>query len=131
MFGGVTRGSKWRGSGVWIVHGVELKGVGLGPVTFGVFFFDDTATTEIYTLSLLGALPISKGSKIPYIQDEGLEVGILEGSRGVQNGPFRGSGSCSDVDLMRVIWGPVSFGVPIWRGRGFSNGGPGSHSEGV
>src|SRR5688572_32288104 len=29
---------------------------------FFVFFFDDTATTEIYTLSLHDALPISAGS---------------------------------------------------------------------
>src|SRR2546428_10094716 len=32
---------------------------GLGPF----FFFNDTATTEIYTLSLHDALPISQGSR--------------------------------------------------------------------
>src|SRR5256885_14964445 len=30
-----------------------------GPMTVLVFFFNDTATTEIYTLSLHDALPIS------------------------------------------------------------------------
>src|SRR5258708_39604553 len=31
------------------------------PLFFFFFFFNDTATTEIYTLSLHDALPISKG----------------------------------------------------------------------
>ena len=31
-------------------------------IVFIVFFFNDTATTEIYTLSLHDALPISLGS---------------------------------------------------------------------
>src|SRR2546426_8406300 len=30
-------------------------------MTFSIFFFNDTATTEIYTLSLHDALPISRG----------------------------------------------------------------------
>src|SRR2546430_17409571 len=33
----------------------------LTPRTFYFFFFNDTATTEIYTLSLHDALPISTG----------------------------------------------------------------------
>src|SRR2546429_4669759 len=39
---------------------------------FLFFFFNDTATTEIYTLSLHDALPISvqKGSLVPSIADE-------------------------------------------------------------
>src|SRR5436189_5308358 len=40
----------------------SLGGVGVSVVTrdrFLVFFFDDAATTEIYTLSLHDALPIS------------------------------------------------------------------------
>src|SRR3712207_7992098 len=32
---------------------------------FFFFFFNDTATTEIYTLSLHDALPISKGTRRP------------------------------------------------------------------
>ena len=35
-----------------------LVGVGGGGVGCGFFFFNDTATTEIYTLSLHDALPI-------------------------------------------------------------------------
>ena len=38
---------------------VGRAGGGGGVGVFG-FFFNDTATTEIYTLSLHGALPISK-----------------------------------------------------------------------
>src|SRR5256886_16586154 len=36
--------------------------VGHGPLFFSFFFFNDTATTEIYTLSLHDALPISMGA---------------------------------------------------------------------
>src|SRR3712207_8452126 len=32
------------------------------------FFFNDTATTEIYTLSLHDALPISDGAKSPWVR---------------------------------------------------------------
>src|SRR5687767_15931997 len=38
----------------WIIRDVRLKS----------FFFSDTATTEIYTLSLHDALPISRGEGI-------------------------------------------------------------------
>src|SRR5260221_12175300 len=41
-------------------------------LTFFFFFFNDTATTEIYTLSLHDALPI-------YIQSEDLVMKIYEG----------------------------------------------------
>src|SRR5258708_38198986 len=33
------------------------------PCSFSFFFFNDTATTEIYTLSLHDALPISSGRR--------------------------------------------------------------------
>src|SRR2546425_9769274 len=33
--------------------------------SFSFFFFNDTATTEIYTLSLHDALPISRGTSSP------------------------------------------------------------------
>ena len=42
------------------------KGGGGGGVV-GVFFFNDTATTEIYTLSLHDALPICKCEQV-YLQ---------------------------------------------------------------
>src|SRR5574344_2451533 len=40
----------------------------LSPFFFFFFFFNDTATTEIYTLSLHDALPISLWHKIPFQQ---------------------------------------------------------------
>ena len=43
--------NEWGGGGGW-------GGVGGGVVGGGGFFFNDTATTEIYTLSLHDALPI-------------------------------------------------------------------------
>src|SRR5256885_13654674 len=42
--------------------------------TFFVFFFNDTATTEIYTLSLHDALPISEAE---------VELGNLEAARAI------------------------------------------------
>src|SRR3989442_6045608 len=42
------------------------------------FFFNDTATTEIYTLSLHDALPISFGLK--QLRDRS-QVGVMSGSR--------------------------------------------------
>src|SRR5467141_523260 len=45
-------------------HHHLCAGHGFGPVQNDeyVFFFNDTATTEIYTLSLHDALPISEGT---------------------------------------------------------------------
>ena len=58
------------GAGLWAFtrmgHRFAMveRGVGLVKkkrrIAFSVFFFNDTATTEIYTLSLHDALPISK-----------------------------------------------------------------------
>ena len=48
--------SKMRKSRAWKV--VRSIAVVLVPVDFLFFFFNDTATTEIYTLSLHDALPI-------------------------------------------------------------------------
>src|SRR5690606_41849216 len=39
------------------------------PYVFSFFFFNDTATTEIYTLSLHDALPISRSTWSPYSRD--------------------------------------------------------------
>src|SRR2546422_6268686 len=36
---------------------------------FCFFFFNDTATTEIYTLSLHDALPISSGYRVTYVRN--------------------------------------------------------------
>src|SRR3712207_8268099 len=45
---------------ILIVEGQKISGV------FELFFFNDTATTEIYTLSLHDALPISAHSEIQF-----------------------------------------------------------------
>src|SRR5258708_15112542 len=43
------------------------------------FFFNDTATTEIYTLSLHDALPISQGLRVWFSKD-GLTAPVMEGA---------------------------------------------------
>src|SRR3989449_2466417 len=47
------------------------------------FFFNDTATTEIYTLSLHDALPISQDNKLP-VADDIFFVPALKGPRGTR-----------------------------------------------
>src|SRR5256886_7764026 len=54
------------------------------PVSF-FFFFNDTATTEIYTLSLHDALPISRFAAVHVRATEGLGVDVLAG-RGLHQG---------------------------------------------
>src|SRR5438046_6942627 len=39
-----------------------------------IFFFNDTATTEIYTLSLHDALPISSGGRSSFISAPSIQV---------------------------------------------------------
>src|SRR2546422_3732546 len=58
------------------------------------FFFNDTATTEIYTLSLHDALPICVFRPIPGLADAGLEW--LQHDRrggGGEDGPSSGRGA--------------------------------------
>src|SRR2546430_6495587 len=47
------------------------------PIVFFFFFFNDTATTEIYTLSLHDALPICR-TRVKYCQEPGEFQGLLE-----------------------------------------------------
>ncbi len=42
-----------------------------------VFFFNDTATTEIYTLSLHDALPIYLRQKISFMNKDGKKIGVI------------------------------------------------------
>ena len=42
----------------WVMGSDVLRGTSAGVQTCVFFFFNDTATTEIYTLSLHDALPI-------------------------------------------------------------------------
>src|SRR3712207_9246530 len=60
-------------------------GGGEGPargVVFGFFFFNDTATTEIYTLSLHDALPISPAGARRGLEKEGGGAGGRERQEG-------------------------------------------------
>src|SRR2546422_5733373 len=48
---------------------------------FFFFFFNDTATTEIYTLSLHDALPISQDGKADYLRSHSSTIGTDQGCR--------------------------------------------------
>src|SRR3712207_7810701 len=69
-------------------------------VLFSVFFFNDTATTEIYTLSLHDALPIlAHEQQLHHRAGDHRESGTLPGNRechrdevsGYAQGPHRGA----------------------------------------
>src|SRR6266478_5999311 len=77
----------------------------VGGGLFSVFFFNDTATTEIYTLSLHDALPICSG-----------EVDILVGTQMVTKGH-----DLPRVTLVGVINADASLSMPDFRAaeRGF------------
>src|SRR2546427_9104993 len=47
------------------------------PNSLSSFFFNDTATTEIYTLSLHDALPISAQGIVVLVEHEGRDVALL------------------------------------------------------
>ena len=66
-----------------------MSGRVAGVQTCVFFFFNDTATTEIYTLSLHDALPISQR-----------EMGILksEGAAATRNGQYKKRGAAATRD---------------------------------
>src|ERR1051326_9560432 len=47
---------------------------------FFFFFFNDTATTEIYTLSLHDALPISNNAAIDHLRRKSIDTLSLDGA---------------------------------------------------
>src|SRR5260221_2586281 len=57
------------------------------PLFFSFFFFNDTATTEIYTLSLHDALPISRMN--PGMAPRPYRAGISSRARALQPSPPR------------------------------------------
>ena len=63
------------------------------PMIIFIFFFNDTATTEIYTLSLHDALPI--WFEKAYLVSSSSRVGIREGRR------IRGEFTLSEKDVLR------------------------------
>src|SRR2546429_9892150 len=64
-----------------------------------VVFFNDTATTEIYTLSLHDALPISlDGSRAAMLRASRLEPGVARGTgQGNGRGPLRSEEHTSEL----------------------------------
>src|SRR5689334_23958800 len=66
--------------------------------TFSIFFFNDTATTEIYTLSLHDALPIwiSVVAESKHAQTLGLSVALLV-SRGRRPTSWRSEEHTSEL----------------------------------
>src|SRR5436190_24355009 len=55
-------------------HPIFLNFITLSFISFFFFFFNDTATTEIYTLSLHDALPIYQQTRSGEGEDRGLGV---------------------------------------------------------
>src|SRR6266481_5914272 len=76
------------------------------------FFFNDTATTEIYTLSLHDALPISPGPQGPGVGSPLVAVDRLDHER-----PHRlGVGPGIELGLLdRIEHGPADRGVGVRR----------------
>src|SRR5256885_9126169 len=63
-----------------------------GPLLPFFFFFNDTATTEIYTLSLHDALPISVGQRIAVgVAHDAVASGGFAGLFFGLHGPFEGA----------------------------------------
>src|SRR5258708_33372548 len=57
----------------------------LGSSFLSFFFFNDTATTEIYTLSLHDALPIYLDRRLGARRPEGFSAGVRRRPAGVRN----------------------------------------------
>src|SRR5258708_35414436 len=75
------------------------------PVLFTLFFFfNDTATTEIYTLSLHDALPISAPA-LPQRQHDRHDRGSV-----LRHGPRRDGGYRGGADLGHPVGGPDGQG---------------------
>ena len=55
------------------MYGCDLGGCVGGGWGGVFFFFNDTATTEIYTLSLHDALPISRSANTPFRREFGIQ----------------------------------------------------------
>src|SRR5437899_10727835 len=66
---------------------------------FSFFFFNDTATTEIYTLSLHDALPISR-------------AGVLPHGRAGRCSGGRGAGPRVPLRLRKTLWHAVMKSAP-------------------
>src|SRR3989475_4842365 len=72
---------------------------------FFFFFFNDTATTEIYTLSLHDALPISV--VVVGRDEEASHLGVVGGRRPVLAAPERRT----EVGALTGLWNPLRMVV--------------------
>src|SRR2546430_7791351 len=89
------------------------------------FFFNDTATTEIYTLSLHDALPISRSFQALEIGDERRDIGVGErrlhpGHQGADRKSTRLNSSHSQISyavfcLKKKKKGKLGAAPPRWR----------------
>src|SRR6266516_7326721 len=101
------------------------------------FFFNDTATTEIYTLSLHDALPISRPARggillLEDVNEEDYRIdrmltqlrrsGYLDGVAGIVAGTFTGCGPPEAIqDILAERLG--SLGVPMIAWANVGHGG--------
>src|SRR5439155_22629352 len=78
---------------------------------FFLFFFHDTATTEIYTLSLHDALPICNCGALGF--------GLRVGGWGKRSGDWNGAHKCVNLRLLTRPWDRTQFvagDFGLWRG---------------
>ena len=94
-----------------------------------LFFFNDTATTEIYTLSLHDALPISS-QLIPIQLEDGTEI-YIESTEDVNVSPEAQEANCPPDEEEEQVRGGQKGGWGSGGSRGFNNlpGGNGSRQE--
>src|SRR5687768_18568577 len=67
------------------------------PLSIPIFFFHDTATTEIYTLSLHDALPIS------VVTENGRKIAVLEESTEENGRPGGTTVEKADLDGLKLL----------------------------
>src|SRR5260370_28335415 len=63
---------------------------------FSFFFFNDTATTEIYTLSLHDALPIFDQANVFAVEEDLAALNVVEAEQEGDEGGFAGAGVTDD-----------------------------------
>src|SRR5256885_2431332 len=97
----------------WSVYLISLSIVRNSSIPFFFFFFNDTATTEIYTLSLHDALPISRA------RAAGARCGPGRRGRAAQSGAepqqhgHPAQGSARGVDRLSVVSGRRAGGAVL------------------
>src|SRR6266496_263324 len=95
---------------------LSIRCWGSGLVVLVVFFFNDTATTEIYTLSLHDALPISRGR--PHGSRNVLRAVYAAGDAAGLNGEARERVGVHDLRHSFVAVAPAAAHPARGRGAG-------------